>query len=787
MARKLPQLSLAQIYPPVRGSINLNTCSDPDCGNFGVPFNPNLPQFKGPGAELRRAQMRLSDNSIATGLGCYTLTSAGHENEQRLSTAFDYAAEPAAWNDGRSIICRHTRGNSTCDNAASILSNEHLADEISRLRNENGILDGARCKCCGTRYLDRPDEFAFNGRHGAKTTTPQGKNARRRSVRLIHTPCRGKSGSRFSVALDHGRQRERYDNIQILRHLVNGAGIGVIRRLLTDPKTGKTAGVDRVYRRIFWLEKTLLAYERAQLNAWREAEEKSASPKTYRIAHDDIVLSVNWETSTDRRITPLNCSISADIRSGYVFRIDVDFDPRVEPVEFFRQAFVEGAGTIKNLSGEYRQRGGRTFTAPLMHFQRPSGRFDEQHLFGACQSQLRLFAMRLENEIEEHPARKDELAPLMEAARREADLVDEISRGYLDLRESERDHRTPFSGMMVKDTYTKAASLQLLKEMLPSGRLVLVGEQEGAMARVVPHVFRDLIQKDLFEWHVISFEKNMKKPAIQAAESAYTTAFRKFREERGSEDPEKPTPIWYLLQQFIFERMVPALGETDGSPDLYPISNFQGRQFPALWLHSPVQYAGEINKVVGFPIVRGKYRETLKKQPFDQIPEDRELRAALARRIRWATLQPAATFMNALRHRVGLTGRAGGGGARVGGSYINGAAYNPKVLIALLNIYRVYYNFFEPRQYVSPLNKHLATSPVAPGSVSLRVPGSESKIKVSKRRHLAPRKETPAMRLGITPVPKDPEIAPKAPDLTRVLYRPWLYAGTPLFGKLEGR
>ena len=32
----VPNLSLSQIYPPRAGGINLNTCHDPDCGNYGV-------------------------------------------------------------------------------------------------------------------------------------------------------------------------------------------------------------------------------------------------------------------------------------------------------------------------------------------------------------------------------------------------------------------------------------------------------------------------------------------------------------------------------------------------------------------------------------------------------------------------------------------------------------------------------------------------------------------------------------------------------------------------------
>ena len=49
-----------------------------------------------------------------------------------------------------------------------------------------------------------------------------------------------------------------------------------------------------------------------------EGEAKSGHPHM-RIAHDDVVISVNWESRSDRRLTPLQCSVSADIDTGYVF------------------------------------------------------------------------------------------------------------------------------------------------------------------------------------------------------------------------------------------------------------------------------------------------------------------------------------------------------------------------------------------------------------------------------------------------------------------------------------
>ena len=63
--------------------------------------------------------------------------------------------------------------------------------------------------------------------------------------------------------------------------------------------------------------------------------------------------------------------------------------------------------------------------------------------------------------------------------------------------------------------------------------------------------------------------------------------------------------------------------------------------------------------------------------------------------------------MNAIRERVSIIQRAGGRSSRVGATYINGAAYIPRVLIALMNIWRVHYNFFDWRPYRTPLEARM--------------------------------------------------------------------------------
>lgn len=116
---------------------------------------------------------------------------------------------------------------------------------------------------------------------------------------------------------------------------------------------------------------------------------------------------------------------------------------------------------------------------------------------------------------------------------------------------------------------------------------------------------------------------------------------------------------------------------------------------------------------------------------------------------------------------------------------MNGAAFNPRVLIAVLNIFRVYYNWFEPRHYVAPWLKDGGAVEGPSGEIAKRVPGTEKVIPFARRGARRPIMRTPAMRLGIQTAKHDANGRLVVPSLHRVLYRPWIYAGTPILDKFE--
>lgn len=379
--KSMPSLSLEQIYPEPVGGVNLNTCGDPDCGNFGVPLRKDLPERRGNSEAL--VKLTTADKALSVGLGVYTMASTGLKRDARASSILEYKDEPRARYDARTIKCGYRASAGRCNLVQTLLSNQQFHHEALRLHSMNGLLSGPSCGDCGQHYLHDPTAFALDGANVKKdprgdTHSAAAGNSKTLSVRVVCKRCRGKKGARFTISPAHRRQKDRSANIRILRELVNERGLNDIRRRLASPDGESTIGMSRLYDRIIWLESVLLAYERAQLERWRSEQTKQGKFRHHRIAHDDIVLGVNWETKSDRRITQLNCSVSADIASGYVFRMDVDFDPNVDPVELLMD-YYGGRDGPPSLRLNYQKADGSEFSHPMFEMQRPTGLTRKAH------------------------------------------------------------------------------------------------------------------------------------------------------------------------------------------------------------------------------------------------------------------------------------------------------------------------------------------------------------------------------------------------------------------------
>lgn len=148
-----PSVSFPQILPTPVGELDFNCRPDPDCNTFGASPDLGVQRVLGRKASARNDTVLLS-NSSAMGLGAHKLCSSAPKDLRRVSTAFEYDGDPQTWVDGREIRCHAVRTIGPCHSGICVLSNDHLLDEIDRLRRSNGVLDGPACGACGRLYLE---------------------------------------------------------------------------------------------------------------------------------------------------------------------------------------------------------------------------------------------------------------------------------------------------------------------------------------------------------------------------------------------------------------------------------------------------------------------------------------------------------------------------------------------------------------------------------------------------------------------------------------------------------
>ncbi|WP_157056625.1 hypothetical protein [Pseudorhodobacter aquimaris] len=125
---------------------------------------------------------------------------------------------------------------------------------------------------------------------------------------------------------------------------------------------------------------------------------------------------------------------------------------------------------------------------------------------------------------------------------------------------------------MTHDTYTKAATLACLKWIIPRGKLALIGEKEGQMARVVPHICREEILADSFERAVIGFNKNALIDRIPQNQAEFSKSLTSWRDMHPHLTP------WEALQSWT-------------SANLKPIdhTNQTTSREARGWVHCPIQ------------------------------------------------------------------------------------------------------------------------------------------------------------------------------------------------------
>jgi len=262
----------------------------PAAGKIQVNFckNPKCDNFGVPAKDTERI------------LGRYS----GREDTYRLKTSGQRAVP--------TLTCK------LCGEYPTIKSNEGISEELSRfmapLQTEIVSCPNSTCEN-HTVAVGAPGAYLVHGTTAAGTQRYKCKRC----------------GKTFSgPSYPAGRHRQPDKNKDVFEHLVNKS---VLRRICKITKITPPV----LYDKIDFIHERCLAFAAAY-----EAKLPSMDLHRLYLASDRQGYILNWPVAEDRRNVGLWSMGTADLRSGYVFALHVNYDPSLDPQEVERDAIAAG-------------------------------------------------------------------------------------------------------------------------------------------------------------------------------------------------------------------------------------------------------------------------------------------------------------------------------------------------------------------------------------------------------------------------------------------------------------
>lgn len=255
--------------PPAHEGLQVNSCRNPECPNFGVEAL----------AQVTRGRPKAGSSGAGTDL--YILSG------QREIAPDSF------------LKCR------ACNRTLSIKSNRAIAEEVDRLAGylqPRPLEDVCRTPDCENALFsvtDHPERYASQG--------VRGKSQRYRCKACKRT---------FSVSQSaHLRQRAPHENKTIFKELVSKKPIrGIIE--MTE------LGAPAVYAKIDFIYRQCLGFA-----GERERRLSGIERKHVRLCVDRQDYMVNWRRRQDRKNVQMTAICTVDYDSGYVLGHHLNYDP----------------------------------------------------------------------------------------------------------------------------------------------------------------------------------------------------------------------------------------------------------------------------------------------------------------------------------------------------------------------------------------------------------------------------------------------------------------------------
>ena len=583
--------------------LNVNFCKNPKCANFGVPETAHRIK-RAPGAPPERGE--------------YTLVAAGR---------------------GKPLLkC------SLCAETLPMRSNQGIHEELTRLM---AYLEAPPEPCCPN---DACTLFTVPLSLAADLYVQFGKTAAGSPRYRCGVCMKTFSGAGKSTK----KQRMPHKNREIFSLLVSQMAI---RRMAWVTKLDRQT----VYDKIDFLYRQCLAF-----SSDRERNLGGmVLPKLY-LATDRQTLAVNWTKRKDRRNIMLQAIATADLKSGYVFGMDLNFDPRfkLDDIE------VEAAAIGDSRRAQAYRRFARLWlqadyaAAVVESAERKAGKKTKAGAYKPDQ---------LAAEIQEHYE--------------DADIRDDVEEVIL----KDKAEKLPATGVEVRDQYTVYAHFLMMERLIghaPKVRFFM--DQDSGFRAAFMAAFHRQVKSRLADGWFVSV---MKESTIDQKDAAVAKAKKRLADTMRALQVDKPDiDVRQVEVYLVLEEMgrMATVGKWDDR-----------------WLTHPVPSKAEPDK-------RLCWLTDIDEPETDKDKRDDQLLHA-ARLYLKGSLHAVDRFFMQVRRSVRLAERPISSASSDGRTWHGYAAYQPQNLAMVLTIFKVAYNYCltDAKGSTPAMKLGLAKGPVA--------------------------------------------------------------------------
>lgn len=560
-------------------TIQVNFCKNPTCANFGVP------------ASLRKYAHRPKTPTLLPGTE-YTIHGHGK--------------------DSPALLCR------LCGEYPPLKSNLGILEELARVTRQFEIPEIPSC----------PYEACVN--HGEPVAGSKGLYYRigKTDHGSQRYKCRA-CGKTFSVAArTTSRQRQPQKNLTIFRLLMNKSPMSRICEVAgVAPKT--------FYNRLDFFHRQALAF------AGKHEMQLFTGMHLRRlyVAVDRQDYAINWSGRKDKRNVVLRALGSAELESGYVFGMDLNFDGALDPGVVEREAIAVG-----------------DYTVPYP-FRRHARLWLEKDYSKAV------------SDSAARAAKKGLIKGTPLSAGISSAYADSMSRDDVESPELVSSaERFPILGMQVHNEYTMYAHFYYLRQLFRGADKVrFYMDQESGIRAACLAAFEQEIRDGNCEAFYVRL--GGKELTVDEKRKVITASRAEIKKWQDAHPGLTPMEVETLMMRAELARAA-------------TVGKWSDR-----WCVHPFPNQSEPEKAICHLTDRGQFNE----DPAD--PATTGNADHLARLYLKASLHPIDRFFMQVRRRISLLERPIGTSSKAGRTWYGYSAYRPENIEKVLDVFRVFYNY----------------------------------------------------------------------------------------------